>query len=78
MDNLDKLRVDLIEYIFRQSLRYEDDVTELCNRMTYRDADPVDHLEMIMAQTRLGTAEKIFDDLLTILRWSYGRGSGKF
>lgn len=72
-DNIDLLRADLIAYIFRQSLRYEDDVTELDNHTAYRKADPVDHLEMIMAQTRLGTAEKIFADILQILHWSYDR-----
>lgn len=71
--SLDLLRADLIAYIFRQSLRYEDDVTELNNRTVYRDADPVDHLEMIMAQTRMATADKIFADIQRILHWSYNR-----
>lgn len=74
-NNLDRLRADLIAYIFRQTLRYEDDITELDNHTVYRNADPVDHLEMIMAQTRLGTAEKIFADILEIIHWSYDRGN---
>lgn len=72
-NDLDILREHLIAYIFRQLLRYEDDVTELDNHTVYRKADPVDHLEMIMAQTRLGTAEKIFADIFEILHWSYER-----
>ncbi len=72
-DNLDLLREQLIVYMFRQTLRYEDDVTELDNHTVYRKADPVDHLEMIMAQTRLATSEKIFRDILEILHWSYDR-----
>lgn len=72
-DNLDLLREELIAYMFRRLLRYEDDVTELDNHTAYRKADPVDHLEMIMAQTRLATCESIFNDLAYILHRSYDR-----
>lgn len=72
-DNLDILRAQLIEYLFRLTLRYEDDIIEIDNHTVYRKADPVDHLEMIMAQTRLSTAEKITDDIFQILHWSYDR-----
>lgn len=72
-NNLDLLREQILMYLFRQSLRYEDDVTELDNHTAYREADPVDHLEMIMAQTRLHTFEKVSADILEILRWSYDR-----
>lgn len=72
-NNLDLLREQILMYLFRQSLRYEDDITELNNHTVYREADPVDHLEMIMAQTRLGTFERISADILQILRWSYDR-----
>jgi hypothetical protein len=63
----------LFEYMLRQSIRYENDVIQLSNNVTYRDADPLDHLEMIMAQTRFGTSQKIFDDLRTIIAISRGR-----
>ncbi len=72
-DNLDLLRTQLVQYMHRQMLRYEDDVIELNNHIVYRAADPVDHLEMIMAQTRVGTANKIFEDISQIIRWSYDR-----
>lgn len=63
--------IDLLqEYMYRQSARYENDVIQLSNNVTYRGADPLDHLEMIMAQTRVGTAEKIFDDLRMIIEIS--------
>lgn len=71
--NLDIFRSQLIEYIFRQSQRYENDLIELNNHTVYRTADPIDHLEMIMAQTRAGTADKIFADIFQIIRWSYNR-----
>lgn len=60
----------LLEYGLRQLARYENDVIQLSNNVTYRKADPLDHLEMIMAQTRLGTAEKMFGDLQIILEIS--------
>lgn len=72
-NNLDLLRAQLIEYIFRKTHYYENDLIELGNHITYRKADPVDHLEMIMAQTRAGTAEEIFADIFQILHWSYDR-----
>ena len=62
----------LYEYCSRQLSRYEDDVIQLSNNVMYRKADPLDHLEMIMAQTRLGAAEKIFADIYFILEISRG------
>ena len=37
------------------------------NNVVYRTADPVDHLEMIMAQTRLAAVEEVFADLRVII-----------
>lgn len=71
--NLDVLRAQIIEYIFRKSHYLESDLIELNNHTVYRTADPVDHLEMIMAQVRAQTAEEIFTDLFQILHWSYDR-----
>lgn len=62
----------LQQYMYRQTCRYEDDITQLNNNVTYRKADPVDHLEMIMAQTRAATAQKIFDDIRMIIAISRG------
>lgn len=53
--------------MYRKSLRCEDDVTQLNNNVVYRKADPVDHLEMIMAQTRLAAVEEVFADLRVII-----------
>lgn len=71
--NLDVLRAQIIEYIFRKSHYLESDLIELNNHTVYRTADPIDHLEMIMAQVRAQTAEEIFADLFQILHWSYDR-----
>lgn len=58
--------------MYRQAARYENDVIQLSNNVSYRGADPLDHLEMIMAQTRVGTAEKIFDDLRQLIAIAQG------
>lgn len=60
----------LYEYIERQSTRYENDVIQLDNNVMYRTADPLDHLEMIMAKTRLFTADKVFGDLRFVIALS--------
>lgn len=60
----------LHEYRLRQLIRYENDVIQLSNNCTYRKADPVDHLEMIMAQTRLATMEKVSADLYRLIELS--------
>ncbi len=57
----------LQEYMYRKTLRLEDDITQLSNNVTYRAADPVDHLEMIMAQARLASAEDIFADIRVLI-----------
>lgn len=57
----------LCQYLNRITSEYECDVVQLDNNVAYRSADPLDHLEMIMAQTRRATAEKISSDILTIL-----------
>lgn len=62
----------LQQYMYRQTCRYEDDITQLNNNVTFRKADPVDHLEMIMSQTRAATAQKIFDDIRMIIAISRG------
>lgn len=70
--NEDPLETLLHEYMYRKSLRYEDDVIQLNNNVVYRTADPLDHLEMIMAQARQAAAEEIFKDLRTIIAISRG------
>lgn len=73
MSALDLLRIDLIQYLLHKQQYYENDVIEQSNHVAYRKADPVDHLEMIMAQTRAATFEAVADDIFRILSWSYDR-----
>ena len=49
-------------------IRYENDLTVLLNNVQLRKADPVDHLEIIMAQTRVATADRIVGEVLQIMQ----------
>ena len=60
-----QLQVLLQEYMYRESVRLEDDLLTLENNIVVRKADPLDHLEFIMAKTRSSTADKIFNDPIT-------------
>ena len=57
----------LLEYLHRMPIRYENDLTVLLNNVQLRKADPVDHLEIIMAQTRAATADRIAGEVLQIM-----------
>lgn len=57
----------LHQYMYRKIVKYENDVTLLNNNIVYRQADPIDHLEMVMAQVRLATVEEIFSDLRKVI-----------
>lgn len=48
--------------------RLENDIIQLDNNVKYRKADPLDHLEMIMAQVRAQTAHDIFRDILRLMK----------
>ena len=65
---LDIVKLQLLEYMYRKEDFLSNDVQQLANNVQYRMADPVDHLEMIMAQTRLQTAKELCKDILQIVR----------
>lgn len=73
MSRYDLLVTMLLEYLNRQSLRYEGDIVQLQNNVSFRKADALDHLEMIMAQTRSATFDKFASDLHVILAISAGK-----
>ena len=64
---------NLTMYMFAEEQRLENDVVQLENNVQYRKADPLDHLEMIMAQTRLAEAERIFHNIYKLLANEYSR-----
>lgn len=57
----------LYEYMHRKADQYEKDRDQLYVNMQLRRADPLDHLEMIMAEIRLQTAKDIFADQFALL-----------
>jgi phenolic acid decarboxylase len=63
----DRLAILLYEYMRRMDVKLDNEVIQLYNNIQYRQADPVDHLEMIMAQTRKQMANEIFADLYRII-----------
>ena len=52
MTDYDYLVALLYEYFYRQQIRRENDLIQLTNNVSFRHADALDHLEMIMAQVR--------------------------
>lgn len=58
----------LYQYMFFKEQFYQNDITGLANNVSYRKADALDHLEMIMAQTRLATAQEIFKDMHMLMK----------
>lgn len=56
------------QYMMNKECRLNNDVIQLSNNVSYRNSDPLDHLEMIMAQTRLQVAKEIFSDLVYLLK----------
>lgn len=58
----------IYQYLYNKQIWAGNDVIQLCNNIAYRDADPLDHLEMIMAQTRKATIEEVARELYPLLR----------
>ena len=58
----------LYQYMMNKEMYYYNDTVQLRNNVQYRTADPLDHLEMIMAQIRLETAKSVFQEIYLILR----------
>lgn len=57
----------LYEYMHRKADRLEADRDRLYENVQLRRADPLDHLEMILAETRLETAKELFADEFQLL-----------
>ena len=50
---LDLVKHNLMVYMYSEDCRLENDMVQLLNNVSYRKADQLDMLEMIMAKTRL-------------------------
>ena len=58
----------IYQYLYHKQARAGNYVIQLSNNISYREADALDHLEMIMAQTRLATVEEMSSELYKLLR----------
>lgn len=58
----------IYQYLYHKQVRAGNYVIQLSNNISYREADALDHLEMIMAQTRLATVEEMSSELYKLLR----------
>lgn len=50
---LDLVKHNLMVYMYSEDCRSENDLVQLLNNVSYRKADQLDMLEMIMVKTRL-------------------------
>lgn len=64
---------NLFLYCQRMENTLEQDLHMLKVNLLSRDMEPLDHLEMIMAEVRLATAERIFNDIGKIVEISKGK-----
>lgn len=62
----------LYEYFYRQQIYRDNDVVQLSNNVQFRKADPLDHLEMIMAQVRAQVTADISQDVYRLVAISKG------
>lgn len=58
----------IYQYLYNKQIWANNDVVQLGNNVSFRNSDPLDHLEMIMAQTRKATIEEVARDLYSLLR----------
>lgn len=58
----------IYQYLYNKQVWAGNDIIQLGNNVSFRNSDPLDHLEMIMAQTRKATIEEVARDLYPLLR----------
>lgn len=58
----------IYQYLYNKQVWAGNDIIQLGNNVSFRNSDPLDHLEMIMAQTRKATIEEVARDLYSLLR----------
>lgn len=58
----------IYQYLYNKQIWAGNDIIQLGNNVSFRNSDPLDHLEMIMAQTRKATIEEVARDLYSLLR----------
>ena len=63
----------IYQYLYHKQARAGNYVIQLSNNISYREADALDHLEMIMAQTRKSAIDEVAQEVYPLLR-IIGRG----
>lgn len=58
----------IYQYLYNKQVWAGNDIIQLGNNVSFRNSDPLDHLEMIMAQTRKATIEEVSRELYPLLR----------
>lgn len=61
-------------YLYNKQVRAGNDVSQLAANVSFRDADPLDHLEMVMAQVRKAAIEEVAMELFQLMRDFRGYG----
>jgi hypothetical protein len=64
----EKQKAALIQYILAKNDRLDSDIEQLQQHIRYRDIDPVDCLEMLLAAERKIFFKAITGELLALLR----------
>lgn len=57
----------LYQYFFNKQVRADNYVVQLENNIRFRDADCLDHLEMIMAHVRKDTIDEVAHEVRLLL-----------
>ena len=58
----------IYQYLYNKQIWAGNDIIQLGNNVSFRNSDPLDHLEMIMAHTRKATIEEVSRELYPLLR----------
>ena len=66
----------LYEYMYNKEVFLMNECIQLSNNVAFRDADALDHLEMIIASAKLEAAREIFQDFRFLLRLGRDGGLG--
>lgn len=64
----------IYQYLYNKQVWAGNDVIQLINNVSFREADPIDHLEMVMAQTRKAAIEEMSLELFRLMRTIGGGG----
>lgn len=65
---VDSWKILLYEYMLHKRSYLDNDYVQLINNVSFRDCDMLDHLEFIVARTKLDLVDEIFFDLSNLFK----------